>query len=120
MWREVANRHGAMTRWSFCADPGCASPSRHSFAVRGDGDATAKWISDELPGALAQALASAERTRVPVTVRIHAVILGPSSGGRRPTTQSPNQMIGEVIINGVARPLHSTTSYDSMARPSAR
>ncbi len=54
-----------------------------------------------------RALASAERTRVPVTVRIHAVILGPSSGGRRPTTQSPNQMIGEVIINGVARSLSS-------------
>jgi hypothetical protein len=66
-------------------------------------------------GALAQALASVGRARVPVTVRIHTVILGPSSGGQGPNKASPDQITGEVIIDGVARPLRATTSYYPMA-----
>jgi hypothetical protein len=78
------------------------------------GDPTARWVSQELPGALAQALASVGRAGAPVTVRIHTVILGPSSGGQGPANASPDQIIGEVIIDGVARPLRATTSYYPM------
>jgi hypothetical protein len=63
------------------------------------GDATASWVSDELPGALAPALSSAGRARVPVTVRIHAVILGPSSSDQGPNT-SPD--LARTGSNGVA------------------
>jgi hypothetical protein len=79
------------------------------------GDLTARWVSQELPGALAQALASVGRAGAPVTVRIHTVILGPSSGGQGPANASPDQIIGEVIIDGGARPLRATTSYFPMA-----
>ena len=51
-------------------------------------DPTASWVSEELPGALAQALARVGRAGVPVTVRIHSVILGPSSGGQGPNNAS--------------------------------
>jgi hypothetical protein len=40
-----------------------------------------------------------------VTVRIRAVIGGPSSGGRGPASASPNQIVGEVIIEDMVRPL---------------
>ena len=40
-----------------------------------------------------------------MTVRIRAVILGPSSGGRGPANASPDQIIGEVIIDDMVRPL---------------
>ena len=52
---------------------------------------------------------------IPVTVRIHTVILGPSSGGQGPANASPDQIIGEVIIDGMVRPLRATTSYYPMA-----
>jgi hypothetical protein len=79
------------------------------------GDPTASWVSEELPGALAQALASVGRAGVPVTVRVHTVILGPSSGGQGAANASPDQIIGEVIIDGMVRPLRATTSYYPMA-----
>ena len=40
-----------------------------------------------------------------MTARIHTVILGPSSGGQGPANASPDQIIGEVIIDGMVRPL---------------
>jgi hypothetical protein len=40
-----------------------------------------------------------------VTVRIRAVIRGPSSGGRGPANPSPGQIVGEVIIDGMVRRL---------------
>jgi hypothetical protein len=43
-----------------------------------------------------------------VTVRIRAVILGPSSSGRGPANASPDQIIGEVIIDGVVRRLRAS------------
>jgi hypothetical protein len=79
------------------------------------GDPTARWVSEELPGALAQALASVGHAGLPVTVRIHTVILGPSNGGQGPANASPDQIIGEVIIDGMVRPLRATTSYYPMA-----
>ena len=85
------------------------------------GDPAASWVSEELPGALAQALASVGRAGVLVTVRIHAVILGPSSGGQGPNKASPDQITGEVIIDGVARaaPRNHELPSDG-GRPSAR
>ena len=50
-----------------------------------------------------------------MTVRIRAVIRGPSSGGRGPANASRDRIIGEVIIDGRARPLRATTSYFPMA-----
>jgi hypothetical protein len=43
-----------------------------------------------------------------VTVRIRAVILGPSSSGRGPANASPDQIIGELIIDGMVRRLRSS------------
>ena len=84
------------------------------------GDPKASRISEELPGALAQALASVGRAGAPVTVRTHTVILGPSSGGQGPNNTSPDQIIGEVIIDGVARPLCDHELLSDGGRPSAR
>jgi hypothetical protein len=61
------------------------------------GDPAASWVSEELPGVLAQALATAGRARVPATVRIQAVILGPSSGG-----QGPNN-VAELVSDATTR-----------------
>jgi hypothetical protein len=65
--------------------------------------------------ALTEALASVGRAGAPVRARIDRVILGPSSGGQGPLGSSPDQIIGEVIVGGVARPLRATTSYYPMA-----
>ena len=40
-----------------------------------------------------------------MTVRIRAVIRGPSSGGRGPANTSCDQIIAQVIIDGMVRPL---------------
>ena len=40
-----------------------------------------------------------------MTLRIRAVIRGPSSGGWGPANASRDQIIGEVIIDGMVRPL---------------
>ena len=40
-----------------------------------------------------------------MTARIRAVIRGPSSGGRGPANASPSQIVGEVIIDDMVRPL---------------
>jgi hypothetical protein len=79
------------------------------------GDPTARWVTEELPRTLAEALASVGRAGAPVTVRIDTVILGPSSGGPGAGGASPDQILGEVIVGGVARPLRASTSYYPMA-----
>ena len=40
-----------------------------------------------------------------MTVRIRAVIRGPSSGGLGPANTSRDQIIAQVIIDGMVRPL---------------
>ena len=40
-----------------------------------------------------------------MTVRIRTVIRGPSSGGRGRANAPPNQIVGEVIIDDMERPL---------------
>jgi hypothetical protein len=43
-----------------------------------------------------------------VTVRIRVVILGPSSSGRGPANAPPDQIIWEVIIDGMVRRLRAS------------
>jgi hypothetical protein len=65
-----------------------------------------------MPGALAQALAEAGRPGAPISVRIDYVILGPNTGNAGgPAGSSPDQMVGAVIVGGVARPLRALTWY---------
>ena len=75
------------------------------------GDPTAAWVARALPGALAQALAEVGRAVAPISVRIDYVILGPSSGGVQAGGAAPDQMIGEVIVGGIAHELRGSTSY---------
>ena len=42
-------------------------------------------------------------------------VLGPSSGGQGPQGTSSDQILGEVIVGGVAQPLRASTSYYPMA-----
>ena len=81
------------------------------------GDPTARWVAEELPRALTEALASVGRPGAPVRARIDSVILGPSSGGQGPQGTSPDQILGEVIVAGVAsKPLaRRASSYYPMA-----
>ena len=79
------------------------------------GDPTAAWVARALPGALAQALADVGRAGAPISVRIDYVILGPSSGGAQFGGAAPDQMIGEVIVGGIAHELRASTSYYPMA-----
>ena len=76
------------------------------------GDPTAAWVAQAMPGALAQALVEAGRPGAPLSVRIDYVILGPNTGNAGgPGGSSPDQMVGAVIMGGVARPLRAETWY---------
>jgi hypothetical protein len=44
-------------------------------------------------------------------VRIDYVILGPSSGGVEVASSSFDQIVGETIVGGVARPVRASTNY---------
>jgi hypothetical protein len=94
-----------------------AALARHAAAARGihvdvaplmqnSGEPTAAWVARELPGALAQA-----GVVEPATVRVDYVILGPSSGGTLPLGASLDQIVGEAVVGGVARPVRASTSY---------
>jgi hypothetical protein len=71
-------------------------------------------VARVLPGALAQALADVGQAGTPIAVRIDYVILGPS-GGAQFGGGAPDQMIGEVIVGGIAHELRGSTSYYPMA-----
>ena|SRR5271166_218587 len=71
--------------------------------------------SRALPSALAWALASVGRAGAPISVRIEYVILGPSTGGTLPCGAAPDQMVGEVVVGGIAHELRAQTSYYPMA-----
>ena len=75
------------------------------------GEPTAGWVAQELPYAIAAALAASGQGGTPVSVRIDYVILGPNSGGVGPAGSSPDQMIGEVTRGGVTQPLRATSYY---------
>jgi hypothetical protein len=83
------------------------------------GDPTAAWVARTMPSALAQALAEVGRPGAPVSVRIDYVLLGPSSGEGGPAGSSPDQMVGAVIVGGVARPLRAETWYSLSAADAA-
>ena len=54
----------------------------------------------------------AGRPGAPLSVTIDYVILGPNtSNGVGPGGSSPDQMVGVVIVGGVARPLRAETLY---------
>jgi hypothetical protein len=127
-----------MTRRASCCVFGAAvlacATGRHALAVtraaggihvdvaplrENSGDPTAAWVARVMPGALAQALVEAGRPGTPVSVRIDYVILGPSSGEGGPAGSSPDQMIGAVIVGGVARPLRAETWYSLSAADAA-
>ena len=115
---------------------GCACMPGSAFALRpaagginvdvaplraSSGDPTAAWVAQTMPGALAQALVEAGRPGAAVSVRIDYVILGPSTGNAGgPAGSSPDQMIGEVIVDGVARPLRALTWYYPAASDAAQ
>ena len=99
--------------------PAVAGPRRMASAeggvrvdvgpLRANGSETiAGWVERVLPGALAQAFAARGMPGTPVSVRIDYATLGPSSVGAGPGA-SPDQMSGEVSVNGVTRPLRATT-----------
>ena len=75
------------------------------------GEPTAGWVAQELPRAIAAALAASGQGGTPVFVRIEYVILGPNSGGAGPAGSSPDQMIGEVTRGGLTSPLRATSNY---------
>ncbi len=91
--------------------------ARHRAAARGihvdvtpllqnSGQPTAGWVAQEMPAALAQAGVAA-----PASVRIDYVMLGPSTGGVGPAGASLDQIVGEAVVGGVARPVRASVSY---------
>jgi hypothetical protein len=87
--------------------------------MENSGDPTAAWVAETMPAALAQALADVGRAGASITVRIDYVILGPNSGGTGPAGSSPDQMIGEVMVGGVERPLRAQNWYYPSASDAA-
>ena len=80
--------------------------------LRANGDPTAAWVEQTLPGALARAFAETGRPGAAVKVTIDYVILGSGvSDAFGVPVQSQDQMVGQVTINGVAHPLRATTPY---------
>jgi hypothetical protein len=76
------------------------------------GEPTAGWVAQLLPGAIAQAMAQrGGGPGGPITVQIHYVILGPSTGAGGPAGSSPDQIVGEMSVGGVAREVRAQTWY---------
>ncbi|MGB3582488.1 MAG: hypothetical protein WBA40_15460 [Roseiarcus sp.] len=97
------------------------SPLRASM-----GDPTAAWVQQELPGALAQALAGymaapGDRYGATLVARIDDLYLGPSSGGTGPWGAAQDTINGTLLVKGphggtAARaPIRATTWYHPMA-----
>jgi hypothetical protein len=68
------------------------------------GDPTAAWVQQELPGALAQALAGymsrSDRNGATLVVRIEAVYLGPSAGGFGMAGKTRDTIEGVLKVTG--------------------
>jgi hypothetical protein len=85
------------------------------------GDPTAVWVQQELPRALAQALAPymapGDRSGAALVARIDYVYLGPSSGGTGPLGSTQDTISGALLIRGARggvaadTPLRAITSY---------
>jgi hypothetical protein len=89
------------------------------------GDPTAAWVQQELPGALAQALAAylapGDRNGETLVARIDDLYLGPSSGGVGPWGASQDTINGTLLVKGprggiaASAPVRAITSYHPMA-----
>jgi hypothetical protein len=81
--------------------------------LRGNaGNPTAAWVALTLPAALARAFAEVGRPAASVDVQIDYVILGPAAaGGFGAQGPTPDQMVGEVTVDGMPHPLRAETSY---------
>jgi hypothetical protein len=89
------------------------------------GDPTAAWVQQELPGALAQALARymapGDRSGATLVARIDFVYLGPSSGGTGAWGSTQDTINGVLMVRGprggvaADTPLRAITSYYPMA-----
>ena len=89
------------------------------------GDPTAAWVQQELPGALAQALAAymapGDRGGATLVARIDLIYLGPSSGGTGAWGSTQDTISGVLLVRGprgvvaADTPLRAITSYYPMA-----
>jgi hypothetical protein len=89
------------------------------------GDPTAAWVQQELPGALAQALAAyiapGDRGGATLVARIDLIYLGPSSGGAGAWGSTQDTIKGVLLVRGARgglaanTPLRAITSYYPMA-----
>jgi hypothetical protein len=85
------------------------------------GDPTAAWVQQELPGALAQALAPymapGDRSGATLVARIDYLYLGPSSGGTGPWGSTQDTISGVLLVKGprggvaADTPVRAITSY---------
>ncbi len=85
------------------------------------GDPTAAWVQQELPGALAQALAAymapGDRGSATLVARIDLIYLGPSSGGTGAWGSTQDTISGALLVRGARgglaadTPLRAITSY---------
>jgi hypothetical protein len=120
--RRAALGLGALTLAPIVAPRGASARSRAGGIYvdvtplrANSGDPTATWVAEQLPGALARAFAEVGRAGVPVSVRVEYLMLGPNTGGVGPQGSSPDQMIGEVTVDGATHPLRATSYYWPMA-----
>jgi hypothetical protein len=89
------------------------------------GDPTAAWVEQELPGALAQALAGymapGDRNGATLVARIDNIYLGPNSGGTGAWGASQDTINGVLVVRGprggvaADTPVRAITSYHPMA-----
>jgi hypothetical protein len=89
------------------------------------GDPTAAWVQQELPGALAQALARymapGDRSGATLVARIDLIYLGPSSGGTGALGSTQDTIKGVLLVRGARggvaadTPLRAIASYYPMA-----
>src|SRR5271165_5396921 len=85
------------------------------------GDPTAAWVQQELPGALAQAMAAYMAPGDPggatLVARIDLIYLGPSSGGTGAWGSTQDTISGALVVRGAHgglaadTPLRAITSY---------
>ena len=85
------------------------------------GDPTAAWVQQELPGALAQALAGhiapGDRSGATLVARIDYIYLGPNSGGAGAWGSTQDTINGVLLVRGprgglaADTPLRAITSY---------
>lgn len=77
------------------------------------GDPTAEWVQQELPGALAQALAAymapGDRGGATLVARVDLIYLGPSSGGTGPWGSTQDTISGVLVVRGARGGLAADT-----------